>query len=320
MRIKPTLALSCFLILAAGCWGQQPATAQKPIVPASALRKTIGFLRVEFKKNGTLWNAYGTGFFVFLEDKRLGENRGFIYLVTNRHVAEPQEDGQKYPIGRTFLKLNLKQAQHGAESEEDIVPIAGGTHWYFSNDDSVDLAVMPLGVKEDTVDVEAFPVSLFATKDVIDDFQIAEGDSVLYTGYFSDFPTMRRVQPIVREGFIAMVPNESIETTLHKPGRVYLADIHVFEGNSGGPLFVNIAGFRNGKILSGGFPYRLLGVVSGYFTEDTQFKLRVATTLEGKFQGNSGIAIVVPADELMRILESPELQRQRDANVPQQPK
>jgi hypothetical protein len=55
--------------------------------------------------------------------------------------------------------------------------------------------------------------------------------------YFSNFLNMRRVQPIVREGFIAMLPNELIETTLHKPGRVYLADIHVCEGNSGGPLF-----------------------------------------------------------------------------------
>src|SRR5436309_12803072 len=104
------------------------------------------------------------------------------------------------------------------------------------------------------------------------------------------------------------------------PRRVYLADIHVFEGNSGGPLFVNIAGYRNGSMTVGGFPYRLLGVVSGYFTEDTHFKLTVATTLEGKFQGNSGIAMVVPADELKQLLELPELQIQRNALVPQQPK
>ena len=319
MRIKVTLALFCCLILTAACRGQQPATVQKPIVPASALRKTIGFLRVEFTKNGTPWNAYGTGFFVLLEDKRLGENRGFIYLVTNRHVVEPQENGEKYPVGRTFLKLNFKQAQQGLESKEDIIPIGGNIHWYFSKDDSVDLAVMPLGVN-DTIDFEAFPVSLFATKEVIEQSQINEGDSVLYTGYFSDFPSLRRVQPIVREGFIAMLPNELIETTLHKPGRVYLADIHVFEGNSGGPLFVNIAGYRNGSMTVGGFPYRLLGVVSGYFTEDTHFKLTVATTLEGKFQGNSGIAMVVPADELKQLLELPELQIQRNALVPQQPK
>ena len=178
MRIKVTLALFCCLILTAACRGQQPATVQKPIVPANALRKTIGFLRVEFTKNGTPWNAYGTGFFVLLEDKRLGENRGFIYLVTNRHVVEPQENGEKYPVGRTFLKLNFKQAQQGLESKEDIIPIGGNIRWYFSKDDSVDLAVMPLGVN-DTIDFEAFPVSLFATKEVIEQAEMNEGDSVL---------------------------------------------------------------------------------------------------------------------------------------------
>jgi hypothetical protein len=318
MLTKTFLATCCFLLLMMPCYGQQPAATQKPIIPATALRKTIGFMRVEFTKDNKQWNAFGTGFFVFLEDKRLGENKGFIYLVTNRHVAEPQEDGVKYPVGKTFIKLNFKQTQNGAESEEDLIPMTGPLHWYFSKDESVDLAVMPLGVK-DTVDVEAFPVSLFATEDVIEKSQIAEGDSVLYTGYFSNFPNMKRVQPIVREGFIAMFPNELINTTLHKPGKIYLADIHVYEGNSGGPLFVNIAGFRNGSVIAGGFPYLLLGVVSGYYSEDAEFKLNVATTLEGKAKGNSGIATVVPADELKKILDSAELQKYRDANVAQQP-
>jgi hypothetical protein len=65
----------------------------------------------------------------------------------------------------------------------------------------------------------------------------------------------------------------------------------------------------------GGFPYRLLGVISGGYTEDTNFKLTIATTMKGTFAGNSGIATVVPIDELKAVLDSPALKAGRDAAV-----
>ena len=58
--------------------------------------------------------------------------------------------------------------------------------------------------------------------------------------------------------------------------------------------------------------------MSGYFQETEDFKLEVATTLRGKANANSGIAVVVPANELKKLVESPELQRQRDAVVAQE--
>jgi hypothetical protein len=95
-----------------------------------------------------------------------------------------------------------------------------------------------------------------------------------------------------------------------------LADIHVFEGNSGAPLFVNVGGYRNGSMVFGGFPYLLLGIVSGYYFEDTDLNLTVATTtLTGKLGANSGIAVVVPTDELKAILERSDLQVLRDQIV-----
>ena len=111
-----------------------------------------------------------------------------------------------------------------------------------------------------------------------------------------------------------MIPDEKLETTLKKPGHLYLADVHVFGGNSGSPLMVNLGGFRNSGIISG-FQYKLLGVISGYYHEDSDLKLTVATTLRGKLEQNSGIAMVVPADELKALLDSPALQAARDAEV-----
>ena len=107
-----------------------------------------------------------------------------------------------------------------------------------------------------------------------------------------------------------MMPSEKMVTTLDKLGNLYLADVHVFGGNSGSPVFVNTGGARNSGL--GPDHYWLLGIVSGYMNEDADFNLTVATTLRGTVRANSGICIVVPIDELKAVLEQPELQKMRD--------
>jgi hypothetical protein len=109
-----------------------------------------------------------------------------------------------------------------------------------------------------------------------------------------------------------MIPNEPITTTLGHPGRLYLADLHAFSGNSGSPVLVNVAGYRNGAIAFGGVGYRLLGVVSGYVIETEKLELKVTTSITGFGKANSGVATVVPADELKELLDSEDLRKLRD--------
>jgi hypothetical protein len=311
----------CACLVVGSAPGQQPPSAPQSTsttqpLNAAALKKLVGFLRVSFLKDGQAYVAAGTCFFVLYEDKRLGDNGGFVYLVTNRHVAVPGiDDGQRYPVQWTKVRLNLRSITKAMESEEANIPLGAQMHWYFPSDDGVDLAVLPILPDQAKYDYQAFPVSLFATKDSVTTNSIAEGDNVLFTGYFYQFPGLKKVEPIVREGILAMMPDESLETTLHRPGQLYLADVHVFGGNSGSPLFVNVGGYRNGSMTVGGFPYRLLGVISGGYTEDTNFKLTIATTMKGTFAGNSGIATVVPIDELKALLDSPALRAGRDAEL-----
>lgn len=221
---------------------------------------------------------------------------------------------------RFSLRLNLKSPAGGIQSAEGTLPLVPQFRWYFSQDDAVDLAVVPLTPDQKVFDYEAFPASLFATKDVIQSRGVAEGDAVLFAGFFYQFPGQKKIEPIVRQGILAMMAEEEIQTTLGKPGQLYLADVHVFRGNSGAPMFVNVGGFRGGNMIVGGFPYRLLGIVSGYFNETQDFHLEVATTLEGKVDANSGISLVVPVDALKEILDSPVLRAQRDAEVARQAK
>jgi hypothetical protein len=275
---------------------------------------------VSYQDGDHIAKIYGTAFFVFYEDKRAGAGSGFIYLVTNRHMAQPQRNGQAAVVLQQSLRMNLKKTINGMQSVDAPLPVGLGARWVYPIDEAVDLAVLPVMPDQMIFDYEPIPFSMFATKDVVEQRKITEGDSVLFTGFFYQLPGQKMIEPIVRQGVLAMLPDEDMTTTLGKPGRLYLADVHVFGGNSGSPLFVNVGGYRNGMIMAGGFPYMLLGVVSGYFYEGQDFTFQVATTLSGKANANSGISMVVPADELKKLLDSPELKAQRDAVIAGQAK
>lgn len=318
MNAGRAAALAAVLCLASGSSGaqnSQQATQAQPAPsiqsPTATLKKTVGLLRVGFSQNGVAMVASGTCFFVVYQDKRLSEGRGFIYLVTNRHVAMPGiEDGHPYPILWTTIRLN----QRGAEQTSADVPLGTNVHWYFPPDDSTDLAVIPVIPDQSKYDLLAIPTSIFATRDVVKQFNVSEGDSVLFTGYFYQFPGTEKFEPILRQGILAMMPDEKMETTLRKPGDIYLAEVHVFGGNSGSPLMVNLGGLRNGGLTTGP-NYKLLGIVSGYYHEDMDLTLTVATTLRGTLEQNSGISLVVPVDKLKELLDDPALQAARDASV-----
>src|SRR5713101_4195900 len=164
---------------------QQPESSAttRPASMVTILKKTVGFMRVAFLREDGPQIAEGTCFFVFYADKRGGENFGFVYLVTNRHVAKPGiQDGKNYPILWTHIRLNLRNSDQG--SEESNLPIGGRVQWFFPADDSVDLAVMPILPDQSKYDYIWIPSSELATHEVVDSQRVAEGDNVLFTGYF----------------------------------------------------------------------------------------------------------------------------------------
>jgi hypothetical protein len=290
---------------------QAAATAQRAPF-GKELKKTVGLLTVTFVKDGVLMKDQGTCFFVYYPDERVGKNKGFAYLVTNRHVAMPGiEDGHPYPTMGTTLRLNRSDS---IGSDEGLIPLAGQLHWYFPADDAVDLAVLAVAPDQAKYDILPIPISMFETRDEVQKDGIGEGDPILFTGLFYQFPGLQKFEPIVREGVLAMMPDEELETTLHKRGNLYLADVHVFGGNSGSPLLVNIGGLRNSGALTVN-QYKLLGIISGFYHEDSDLTLTIATTYRGTIEQNSGIAMVVPVDALKDLLDSPPFQTARDAFI-----
>ncbi len=157
---------------------------------------------------------------------------------------------------------------------------------------------------------------MFFSKEDFAAQNMGEGAKIILSGYFYQLDGATKLEPLVREGVLSLIPDAPLNTALRKPGTVYLGEVHIFGGNSGSPVFISMEGIRPGGITLDG-NYRFLGVVSGYYYEDSDFKLQIATTVTGKQHANSGITMIVPADFLKElILKDSELTRIRDSNFP----
>lgn len=315
-------ALTCSLLLvlpvASGQQSPSPQQAAR-VEPEVLLAKTVA--RIRFQIAGELEPYSGTGFIVAVPDTRLPADKQFSYLVTNRHVAEAtfkDTSGQckKHQITAMDVTLNLKTPVNG--DTIGTAPLGDSPSWFFPADPGVDLAVLPLSSELDKYDYATISPPAFVTADVSQKLGLTLGDKLLTPGFFRLYPGKHHFQPILRQGILAMIPDDAMPATLcDAPAKVYLADMHIIAGNSGSPVFLGLRGSLGGLVQpsDGGVPHVLLGVVSGYMYEDTDLTLRVATDYEGILHANSGVAMVVPAEQLKELLFSPALQSLRDRSV-----
>jgi hypothetical protein len=298
------------------CSAQNPPQAiPPPPEPAmTQVRKCVTFIQLLCKEGGQEFDVRGTGFFISYPDPRLGNEGSFVYLVTNRHVAQCWNDsGHPMQVERISIRLNRRQAEGDSIAQDLFLNPYGNVPWVLPQDDSVDLAVLPFLPDQNRFDFKLIPSSILAGKDVLAQQRITEGEPVFFAGFFYQFPGAKRMEPIVRQGIIAMMPQDKVPF-VGTAQRVYLADLHVFGGNSGSPAFINLGGFHGNRI-SASEDYRLLGVVNGEVSEDEHFNLELTTTLKGTGKGNSGVSTIVPSDEVKALLDDPRLQTIRDGEI-----
>ena len=317
-----------------GAQTQQSATV-KTVRGETRLSKIVVFISVELKQPSRARPVgarmvvkptkpailYGTGFLVSVPDSRLPKDREFGYLVTNRHVAQAiEQDAQgaciSHEVQQTYVTMNLKDPTNGNRTDREPLQMSPLVHWYFPKDEGVDLAVIPFA-PTDRYDAVPLSSETFITSETLEKQNIVPGDRLLTAGFFYAYAGLHEIQPILREGVLAMLPDGPMTTTTCKSGDICLADIHITPGNSGSPIFVIPAlGLDSGEQL-GGVPsfFGLLGVVSGYMQETSNLTLRASTTWEASVHANSGVSVVVPAQQLKDLLDSPELQRLRDEMI-----
>jgi hypothetical protein len=248
-------------------------------------------------------------------DDRAGKNAGFRYLVTNRHVAQPGiEDGKPCKVLNYSILMNHKGTHSDATLHMKVAE-SSLLNWQFPDDQSVDLAFVPFSPPVNEWDSLAIPLDMCITKQMVEGGQVVEGDPVIFAGLFVQYAGSSRLEPIVRSGTIAMIPTDQVTTTLQKLGRIYLAEVHAFGGNSGSPIFADINKFKTGI----GYDYKLLGVVSGEVYEQNDFTIRTASSYTASLNANSDISMIVPADEVKNLLLAPGPQKERDDYVKAHP-
>ncbi|MGO8732821.1 MAG: hypothetical protein ACLQVM_08500 [Terriglobia bacterium] len=265
---------------------------------------------------------FGTGFLIMVPDVRLKApagvdpaTYGFTYLVTNRHVVQPGIDVGKpcaVPLSSFVILNHLPDSTHPSAYAQTIL-INRGANWHFSTDDSVDLAVALAPISSEEYDFARIPTKQFLTLDDMHNRKAVEGDPLLFSGLFIQLydlnSEIKSLEPIVRSGSLAMVPEGLLPTTMQrKPGHILLADAHVFHGNSGSPVFVDTARFERAF----GSSYQFLGVICGEVYENEDLTFTVTASISATVGANSDVSIVVPAWQILDILDLPELKKERD--------
>jgi hypothetical protein len=304
LRVLRTIFLISFIVLS------RIVVAQN--IP-SKYKKTVVFLST-IDGNGKVTPS-GTGFFVLVADSP----NLFGYLVTAKHVITNKENKMLYP----GLQMRFNRRNQSFAALSVALFIDGHAKNVFTHTDtSVDLAVIPgiIDIKE--ADIQ-FSVEneLFKSKMDFDTSYIKEGTNIFYTGMFSPYLGRKHNSPITRFGKVALLADENIVFDSMEPAEdLILAETTTFGGNSGSPVFAYGSDYKidshdpsdpiNSKEQNH-VPIYLLGVIKGYFGENSPIQFIAASAMIPTYSSNVGITAIVPSYFLYEILEGEELKNQR---------
>jgi hypothetical protein len=286
-----------------------------PEMIAEAFRRCVCFIyrQRDGEEHRTPW---GTAFFVTYPGNGAIPAPTF-YAVTAGHVVSPV-DGNGNPHSLYF------RWPHKA-GQPDEFELIDTDDW--DRDPGSDLAIkqvdeLPIVPNRAATD-GYYPVvvtQLYTGADPA--LPVGEGDSVFAVGLFSPHPGESRPQPIYRFGHISLMPREPVSVLLPDKVRknidAFLAEVHSWGGQSGSPVFLSDTHghLHNQPPLElGPFTPTVIGFVQGHFDIDRLAKMEQWAEAEEagydvaveEFAGvkvpiNAGMAIVVPAERIVKML------------------
>lgn len=284
------------------------------------MKKTVAFVygqahaRDKDGKSVLLDGTLGTAFFVLYPDPRGGEDYGFVYIVTAKHVLKDELEG-KY-LEKVRLRMNKKDGSGVSFGNIPVSDSQGKLLWLDDKDDpNADVAVTLGHPTEGLVDYLTFPLSGFSSDDSLKKSNVSEGDSVYLVGLMPQFTGENRNYPVVRHGYIALLSDEPIPIGPNVKEKVYALELGSWPGQSGSPVFLSLGGMRGANLMLGE-SYSLLGLMLGFVPNERPFETVGPTNsvLLGD-TSNVGISYVLPASEILKVLNSKEAQQQRDADI-----
>jgi hypothetical protein len=266
------------------------------------IKKCVTFI---FTPSGNELIPRGTGFFVGmpLENREGAPERirgvqgpVHIYLATAKHVVQDRM-GKLLPQIRVRANTTNGGSETGfADLREDNV--------FFHEENEVDLAVIPVSVDPQKFDMKVVQPELISTRETLTQYDIGEGDDVMFVGLFTHHIGRIRNQPIARFGKVALIPEEKIQVG-DALEDLYLMECQSFAANSGSPVFFEISLTRHPVFLSQRL--FLAGLIKGHFRFDSSTE----NLLDLADRPNIGIAAVTPSYKLHEVLYSEKMKSYR---------
>jgi hypothetical protein len=272
-----------------------------------ALKESVIFLGIMAGDN---FVPFGTGFLMAYRVDSEG-GRSLVYLVTARHVVEEMRASNQ----PNCLRVNNRQGG---------VTIARlGDEWIsHPTEKACDVAVTGVSIPPDQFDYRVLDfLTGTLTQEYIDENDIGAGDEVFTSGLLTVHFGEERNLPVVRVGNIATMPVEPVDLgpALGKQ-KVYLIESRSIGGLSGSPVFLQTPPIRmvrnKTKDMGGHRTGYLLGVNIGLFEvspHNDSIPVELADRRESFLETMSaGIAIVVPIQRVVEIINGPTLKPIRE--------
>jgi hypothetical protein len=277
--------------------------------------KTTAFLGIPTSRG---FCAEGTCFFLSVAEEELR----FTYVVTCSHVVSPFKSKRSLEpnLEKIWLRMNRKS---GAPM---IVETVRG-HWIAHPNRFVDVCVYPFPMADWDAD-DGLDVSYMIAESIIlvpgryPEVGFSLGDEVFIVGAFVGRVGDKKNIPVVRMGNIAAMPEEPVWGG--SPTRpAFLIETRSLGGVSGSPIFLHPFpqrktgnwGLRIDEKGSVSAPYLLVGMMQGMhsgqyandFVADDDAEKIVPTDTDF----NAGIAIALPIDQIMEVLNRDDLKEAR---------
>jgi hypothetical protein len=215
----------------------------------------------------------------------------------------------------------------------DILP-HDPAEWTF--DRRYDIAVIPIGLSPKAHKFTHIPIGMFLTREAVDKEEVGIGDDIFMVGRFMDHDGGVTNRPATRFGNISVMPSPIEQPNGHMADS-YCVDLHSRSGYSGSPVFMyrlpwqDLVADEIRMVPHNTTPptfsmekiFGLLGIHFAQFPEEWELRAGVAKskrtkaevpliTEGGYIRGLSGMTCVLPAWNIIEVLNLPDLVDHRE--------
>lgn len=265
----------------------------EPVVPriSDIFLDAVVFLYASEEAAEKQANAGGTGFILGVPWEKVDKRH--YYFVTNKHVAK-----NGFPV----VRLNTGRAH------SDVVPL---TSDQWQEHEKFDIAVCPFELPPEWSNVACISHDTIITQSQILNWGIGCGDDVFVVGRFIGLDRSFWNTPFVHTGVISRAPGIPMDNEATGQFEIgWTVELHSRGGYSGSPVFgyispkqIQIGGRDRSKV---GEIIYLLGILWAYHADNVSVRSADGAKLSSFVPVGNGLAGVVKADEITKLLMRPD--------------